>query len=157
MSRMRKTWRLSVFKSLCLGAEQGRFDILTDRDDLWHLLLTITHQKSVDQIRHQQRQKRGGGKVRGDSVLAHPDESGVGIGFDQLTNSDPTPSQLADIREEMARLMGLLRDDTLRCVATWKLEGYSNEDISERLNMTTRSVERKLRLIRDKWSKELSS
>src|SRR3954452_7406815 len=33
---------LSAFKSLCLGAERGRFPRLLDRDDLWRLLAVLT-------------------------------------------------------------------------------------------------------------------
>jgi DNA-directed RNA polymerase specialized sigma24 family protein len=44
---------LSVFQSLCRGAEKGNFQMLTDREDLWALLLAITRQKAVDRIRHE--------------------------------------------------------------------------------------------------------
>jgi hypothetical protein len=33
---------LSVFDSFCRGAERGRFPQLSDRDDLWRLLVVIT-------------------------------------------------------------------------------------------------------------------
>src|SRR5262245_33099071 len=39
---------LSAFKSLCLGAEQGRFVQLDDRTDLWRLLAVITVRKAID-------------------------------------------------------------------------------------------------------------
>src|SRR5262245_24320 len=32
---------LSAFDSFCDGVAQGRFPQLTDRDDLWHILVTI--------------------------------------------------------------------------------------------------------------------
>jgi DNA-directed RNA polymerase specialized sigma24 family protein len=51
---------LSAFKSFCVGAQDGRFPRVSDRDSLWSLLLAITAHKSVDLIRHQNRQKRGG-------------------------------------------------------------------------------------------------
>src|SRR5688572_24269752 len=51
---------LSAFKSFCLGARAGRFPHLTDRDNLWPLLLALTAHKCVDQIRHGTRLKRGG-------------------------------------------------------------------------------------------------
>ena len=41
-----------------------------------------------------------------------------------------------------------LGDDTLKAVALWKLEGYSNEEIAAKLRCVTRSVERKLNVIR---------
>src|SRR2546423_11697663 len=60
---------LSAFDSFCDGAAQGRFPRLTDRDDLWHVLVTITARKAVQLVRHELRQKRGGGAVRGESAV----------------------------------------------------------------------------------------
>ena len=40
---------LSAFDSFCAGMEQGRFPQLSDRDDLWRLLVTITGRKVLDQ------------------------------------------------------------------------------------------------------------
>ena len=61
---------LSAFHSLCLGAREGRFPALADRGGLWGLLVFITAQKAADQIAHERRKKRGGGRVRGESALA---------------------------------------------------------------------------------------
>src|SRR5262245_43166917 len=52
---------LSAFDSFCRGAEQGKFPRLHDRDNLWRLLVALTARKAVDLIRHEDRQKRGGG------------------------------------------------------------------------------------------------
>ncbi len=38
---------VSVFDSLCRGAARGNFKSLSDRDDLWALLLTIVKQKAM--------------------------------------------------------------------------------------------------------------
>src|SRR2546421_9926281 len=83
---------LSAFDSFCDGVSQGRFPQLTDRDDLWHILVTITARKALQLIRHEQRQKRGGGAVRGESVFqegANSDSEEVGL--DQIIGSEPTP------------------------------------------------------------------
>jgi len=50
-----------------------------------------------------------------------------------------------------------LSDDTLRSVATLRLEGYSNEEAAAKLDVSVRTVERKLRIIRQVWSAELES
>ncbi len=60
---------LSAFQSFCDRAGQGQFPKLSDRDDLWRLLATITVRKALDTMRHQTRQKRGGGNVLGESAL----------------------------------------------------------------------------------------
>ncbi len=144
---------LSVFHSLCRGAERGQFNQLANRDDLWRLLITMTLHTVVDQCRHARQQKRGGGKVRGDSALIQEGDLFPG-GFDQLPSEEPTPELLAILDEEHERLMRQLNDDTLRKTARWKLEGYKNREIAEQLGITRRSVERKLRRIRLIWTEE---
>lgn len=142
---------LSAFRCLCDGAEGGRFPDLTDRDDLWRLLTVLTAHKAIDQKRRSAGKKRGGGAVRGESVF-----EGDGPGLDQLLAEEPTPEVLAVLAEEHARLLGLLEDDTLRKVALWKLEGFTNQEIAERLGVTCRSVERKLNRIRARWLEGLT-
>jgi DNA-directed RNA polymerase specialized sigma24 family protein len=147
---------LSVFDSLCKGAAQGHFPELNDREDLWQLLLTITHQKSVDHIRRETRQKRGGGQVQGESAFLRTDSSADDAGLQELAGSEPTPEFLAQLAEEHQRLLGMLRDDTLRHIAQWKMDGFTNEEIAGKLGVATRSVERKVRLIRDQWGAEVT-
>eukprot|EP00913_Durusdinium_trenchii_P023448 g22026.t1 len=143
----------SVFNSLCAGAAKGHFTELFDRNDLWPLLIRITHQKSVDRIRHANRQKRGGGKVRGDSAVDGRDADDAG-GFDQFAGDAPTPAFLAEMTEEYRRLFESLRDETLKFTAWSRFEGHSNDEIAKLLGITTRSVERKLQLIRDTLTKQ---
>jgi DNA-directed RNA polymerase specialized sigma24 family protein len=51
--------------------------------------------------------------------------------------------------------MEQLDDSTLRSVATWKLEGYTDVEIAGRLGCVTRTVERKLARIRSIWANEM--
>jgi hypothetical protein len=60
---------LSAFKDVCLKAENGRFDKLDDRLDLWKLLVTITKRKAAKQIESARRLKRGGGHIGNDLRL----------------------------------------------------------------------------------------
>ena len=145
---------VSVFDSLYRGAAAGRFEQLKTRDDLWRLLVAITGQKSVDQIRRQMSQKRGGGGVRGDSIFASPSDDGP-QGFEQFLSAEPTPEFILVVEEQQQRLFGLLRDDVQRDIAQLRMEGHSNEEIAEKLNISIRTVERKLALIREAWELEL--
>lgn len=145
---------VSVFDTLCRGAAQGRFEKLSDRDDLWRLLVAISGNKVVDQIRRQVSQKRGGGNVRGDSIVAPPGQDAVG-GFEQFMNHEPTPELMVMLEEQHAQLMQMLRDDTQRDIARLRLEGYANEEIASQLGISVRSVERKLKLIRETWGANL--
>src|SRR5713101_1490066 len=60
---------LTAFDSFCRGAANGRFPQLSDRNELWHLLIVITARKVIDVRQHEKRQKRGGGAVRGEKAL----------------------------------------------------------------------------------------
>lgn len=141
---------LSVFDILCRGAAAGRFEALTTRDDLWRLLVAITAKKVIDRYRHQGRTKRGGGNVRGHSVVARAADDEP-AGFDGLMGPDPSPAFVLMVEERHRELLTRLRDDTLRDVARLRMEGYANQEIAERLGISLRSVERKLNLIREEW------
>jgi DNA-directed RNA polymerase specialized sigma24 family protein len=141
---------LSAFHSFCRGAEQGRFPRLSDRDDLWRLLLTLTERKAIGLLRREHRQKRGGGQVVGEAALACPDASSGG-GLEQVAGREPTPELVALIAEEVARRLEALGDDELRAIAVGKMEGETTEEIAARLGCAPRTVERKLRLIRSLW------
>ncbi len=145
----------SVFESLCFGAGEGRFPDLNNRDELWRLLATITHEKAVDQIRHNRAQKRGGGTVRGESVFSTGTGAGQSsppeAGLAQAIAEELTPDLIVAMQDQLQYLLSLLRDETLRQVAVWRLEGFTNEEIAEKLGVTGRTVERKLNLIREEW------
>ncbi len=141
---------VSVFESLCRGAAAGRFQQLHDRDDLWKLLTAIAGMKAVDQIRRQTAQKRGGVQVRGESIVEAAGSSHIG-GLDQLAQGEPTPQFLALMEERQQEMFAVLPDQSQRDVARLRFEGYSNEEIAQQLNISLRSVERKLNVIRQIW------
>jgi DNA-directed RNA polymerase specialized sigma24 family protein len=143
---------LSAFHSLCEGATHGRFAQLEDRDELWRLLATIAGRKALDQTRSQHRQKRGGGRVRDEAALTGPDSSAGGL--DQVAGPMPTPEFAAIMDEECRHLLGTLKDESTRQVALLRMEGYSGDEIAERLGCNRRTVTRKLDLIRRRWREE---
>lgn len=144
----------SVFESICLGAADGRFEDLKSRDELWWLLVTITRQKAVSQMRYEVRKKRGGGKVRGEADMVRPGKEQA-FRLDDLIGDSPTPEFLTIMNEEQRRLLSLLRNDQLRRVAVMKIQGYTHGEIAADLGITSRSVIRKVNLIRQCWAAEL--
>jgi DNA-directed RNA polymerase specialized sigma24 family protein len=138
---------LSAFASFCRGARDGRFPDLFDRDDLWALLVTIAARKAADLIAREHRQKRGGGKVRGESALGPPE----GGGLDAVEGGEPTPELAAEAADEFRRLLALLPDEECRQVAVGKLEGRTNAEIAAQLPCARATVERRLGLIRRLW------
>jgi DNA-directed RNA polymerase specialized sigma24 family protein len=141
---------LSAFDSFCRGAAEGRFPRLGGRDDLWRLLVTITVRKAQALARHGRRLKRGGGRVVDEAALA-----GGEAGMAAFVDGDLGPAFAAEVADEFRRLLGALDDDLLRQVALLRMEGYSNEQVAERLGCGLRSVERKLALIRKAWEREV--
>jgi RNA polymerase sigma factor (sigma-70 family) len=138
---------LSAFDSFCRGAEQGRFPRLNDEDGLWALLVVITIRKAADHTHRQGRLKRGAARVRGDSALG-PGCDGEPGGLDRFPDDDPTPELAAQLAEEVERLLERLGDADLRSIAVWRLEGYSNAEIAQRMTCSVVTIERRLRLIR---------
>jgi len=148
---------LSAFDSFCRGAAAGRFPELADRHGLWNLLVTITSRKAVAQMRHDYRQKRGGGAVRGESVFGvqGPADSQPSPGIHQVAAPEPTPEFAALMAEQSGVLFDALDDPSLAVVAVMKLEGYNNGQIGKSLDCSIATVERKLARIRKKWEKRL--
>ncbi len=138
---------LNVFHSLCDGVEKGRFDQLHDRDDLWKLLVVMTRHKSMNQLRHQTTQKRGGRNVSGHSIF----DGFENQGFELFLGNDPTPDFLVEVQEEQDRLLSLLTGKDHRNIAELRLQGYSVEETAAKLEISPRSVKRKLALIREVW------
>ena len=141
---------VTAFNSFFQGVQAGRFPKLEDRDDLWHVLVMLTARKAVNQLKHQMRQKRGEGRQQGESMFLSPD--GEMMGIDQIVGSEPSAEFAGQVTEECAALLDRLDDDVLRRIALAKLEGYSNREIATELGVQRRTVERKLRIIRELWS-----
>lgn len=148
---------ISTFESFCRGAAAGRFPQLSDRHDLWKILVTITACKAARQKRDAGRQKRGAGKVRGESVFGGSGEHSKRAGIGNVLGAAPTPEMAAIAAEECQRLLSMLADESLRQVAQLKLEGFTNEEIADQLQCAPRTVERRLQKIRDRWSAEMES
>jgi DNA-directed RNA polymerase specialized sigma24 family protein len=142
---------LSAFASFCRGAEQGKFPQLTGRDNLWRLLVVITSRKAADELERAHRIKRGGGAVGGESAFADDKSTAGERGIEQVAGTEPTPQIAVLMADVFERLLARLGDDTLRAVALWKMDGYSNEEIAAKLGRNLRTVERKLKVIRSLW------
>jgi DNA-directed RNA polymerase specialized sigma24 family protein len=142
---------LSAFCNLCDGAAHGRFDQLHDRDDLWRLLVVITARKAADLKKRQNRVKRGGGRILGQSDLAGDSRGPAAL--ELIAGDEPTAEFIAELAEEYRRRLDRLGDATLRRVALLRLEGYDYDEIAERLGVARRTVTRKLEMIRNTWTR----
>ena len=72
--------------------------------------------------------------VYGEVELAHR--------YEYHQNGILSRAEIVMLDEEHQRLLRLLRDDQLRCVAVWRIEGYSIDEIAAKLQIAPRSVAR---------------
>jgi DNA-directed RNA polymerase specialized sigma24 family protein len=142
---------LTAFHSLCRGAREGRFPELENRDNLWALLVFITARKAANLVRHELAEKRGKGKVRGESAFGDHEASDGGKGLHAVFGEEPGPASLAAWSEEYNRLLDRLGDPTLREIARMRVDGYSVDEIAAVLGRARRTIARKLQLIRKMW------
>ncbi len=147
---------LSAFKSFCLGAREGRFTQLLDRDNLWPLLMAITLNKSVDLVRGANRQKRGGtGQPASDDAAR---DRGLPELLSDLLSREPTPDFAAEVADQLDQLLQRLDatgDADLRRIALLKMQGFTTREIADRVQCVARTIERKLQLIARLWEKNV--
>ncbi len=146
---------LSAFQSFCDRAGHGQFPLLNGRDELWRLLATLTVRKAAIMMRHQTRQKRGGGRVLGESAFGV--QGGVpatGEGMAEILSREPSPDEAARFADAFEHLIDKLEDPMLKIIVLRKLKGHSADEIAAALGTSTRTVDRKLRLIRAVWEEE---
>lgn len=139
---------LSVFDSFYAAARNGRFPDLSDRDDLWRLLLRMAARKVVDKRRHDQRQRRGG------EVEIHSLISDDATLIETIGN-EPSPEMVVRMQESIEQLFFHLGVGHLQELAVAKLEGYSNLELAQQFQCSERTIERRLHLIREKCQQEL--
>jgi len=159
-----------AFKNLLAGLRSGRFPELDHRDQLWRLLMVITTRKAAAVLERDRRQKRGSGDVRGDSAVMNrlrmPDleqarddsnvlksrgDSDLLEGFDGLEARSTTPDIAALMADEAESLLQQLPDEVSRRLVCLKMEGHTHEEIALRLECNVRTVERRLKQVRDIW------
>jgi len=135
---------LSALWSFCRCAREGKFPHLQGSEELWRLLVVIASRKASDLRQRQRRKRRGGGRVRGESVFT----AGPLTGWDDIAGREPSPEVVALVAEEETAFLDSLDDPTLRRIASYKLEGRTNEEVSQALSCSLRTVARKMVLIR---------
>ena len=148
---------LDAFASFCRRAEEDGFARLSDRDDLWQILVALAFRKRCNQVQYEGRQQRrpAGGRVYAASALGK-DDGEAGALFTNMLSGEPEPALVVEAAEERRRLLAGLEDEQLRQVALWRVEGFSNEEIAAKLGRAVPTVERKLARIRRLWQKELT-
>ncbi len=139
---------VSAFRSLCRGVEERRFPNLRDRDSLWALLLTITARKVSNRKRYDHQSRRDVSKNVTADLLQATD---IHLGVEYLPALEPTPEFAVEVADLSEKFFERLDEPELKQLMLLKLEGFTNEECADRLNLSRRTVQRKLERIRRSW------
>ena len=139
---------ISVFDRFFVAAKAGRFGELNNRTDLWQILLMLTERKVIDQYRRDSADKRGSVQTHTEAELPLTLDS-----LQELADKHPSPEMVSTFNDSLDWAINRLGNKT-RDVALLRLEGYSNREIAQKLDIGLSTVERKLRVIREVWQKQ---
>ncbi len=148
---------LSAFNSFIAGIRRDQFPDLSGPDNLWGLLITLTGRKVNAHLRHQTRQKRGGGAVRGESVFMDSDDLKRSAGIGGVSGTEMTADLSVELEEACNSLLDQLPDAQLRQIAVMRMDGFLVDEIANLLGLSKRATERRLQLIRRTWSEAAHS
>jgi DNA-directed RNA polymerase specialized sigma24 family protein len=138
---------LSAFADFCAGVAAGRFPRLSNRHDLWRLLLTITVRKARKLAEYEGQQRRDAGRT----VHAQDLFDLAGADLDRLAGAAPDPALAAEVADHLGWLLRTLPQGDLRPVALDLLAGYTAPEIAQRLQTSLRTIERRWQRIRQLW------
>jgi DNA-directed RNA polymerase specialized sigma24 family protein len=138
-----------AFASYFRRSREGDFRVALDRNELWKLLATITKRKTMNQIRDQQTERRGGASL----PMAEAELADRNLSLADVCVYTESPCAIVSSAESHIRALAVL-DPDLAEVAFCKLSGYTNVEIAARIDRSVPTVERRLRLIREKWLSE---
>ena len=138
---------LSALMSFIGHAEKGEFRTLDNREHVRKLLFTIAFRKAMRVVERKSAATNGGNHVR----CSWP--SGDIPGVDGKLVLDEIILQ--ESLEQVRNLVQKIPDVKARTVAILFLEDRTLEEMAGQLSCATRTIERKLRLIREFLSKEL--
>ena len=142
---------ISVLHTITRNSAKGRFPDLQDRDDLWFLMIVIAQHAVIDKKRTELRRERQAAPVHTMTDLMEL----YNVDLEDFLGNDNSASKLLEIIDCWDELLKKLPDDRNREVAKLKMQSYSNREIADILGMVPRTVDRKIRLIAQRWQSYL--
>ena len=127
----------SAFREFLDRAAVRKFKKLENRQDVWQILAMLVGDKIGDRLQYQGRKKRGEGRpdVNLDNVV-------------QIISKLDDPALEAEINDAKRVFLEKLPSDDHRGVIELLAEGQTHEEIAQALNLTLRTVDRRLEDIR---------
>ena len=133
----------SAYKSFFLRHGAGKLEV-QDWGNLWGLLTVITLRKCLDRVEYHRAERRDLKRE-----AAQPGAAGTEPWWEAVAR-DPTPAEAAVLAETVEQLLRDLEDDE-RPILEMSLQGYTTQEISDRLGRPERSVRR----LRERVKKQL--
>jgi RNA polymerase sigma-70 factor (ECF subfamily) len=124
----------SAYKSFFFRYGDGRLQVC-DWDNLWGLLTLLTLRKCADRAEYFRAERRAVSREAGP-----PADEAAG-GACEAINREPAPDEAALLAEVVEQLFRDLDEDE-RPIVELSLQGYTAQEISERLGRAERSVRR---------------
>ena len=140
--------------SLFKGLRGQRFNNVSNGDELWALLVTITARKISAHRRKSLAAKRGGGQVRGESVFINGTDA---YGISQILDADSMPQTAEQILQTYQEMLPKITDEASVRTLLLRMEGYSNVEIADRLKCSVSRVEQRMAKIRRTWTAEIEA
>jgi RNA polymerase sigma factor (sigma-70 family) len=131
----------TAFAKFLSMAAQGRLPEDVTADEIWKLLVRITMRELVDCSRRHFAACRD---VRRERDHVDPSED-TSLAAEDHFDLDVC-ERVSDI--DVSDRLNQLPED-LRQIVEWKLEGYTNAEIADRLGLATRTVERRMQRVRE--------
>ena len=133
----------SVFRSIFRLTREGRFEFEGD-SDFWKLLLTMALNKVRNTVRHHQAGKR-------DPALESVSTSADGMEsyIAGRLSSQPTLQEIVSFADLLERVLVRLDPDQ-QLLIQYRLEGYTQKEIADKLGVDDRTVRRMFANIRSR-------
>ncbi len=131
---------LSVETMYCLWFDLsgGRFSKVNNRDELWYAIMRIAKSRMIDRHRYLSRIRRAAIKT---------------ISLSSLVIGSKTQSEIDQfiIYDAWKLFTESLEDQQLKELVRMKMDGLSSDVVAEQLGLVPRTVQRKLKIIRELW------
>jgi RNA polymerase sigma factor (sigma-70 family) len=136
----------------CLrSVHAGKSAWVRDRHQFWRLLVASARRKAADLRKKLARKKRCDEALRGESAFIPLGGASDDGGITEVPARDLSPDRALMMTEEYRLFLASLKPE-VRDVVLLKVDGYTNREIAERLEVAVVTVERRLQLIRKKWN-----
>jgi RNA polymerase sigma-70 factor (ECF subfamily) len=129
----------SAFRTFFSGLKTGQFHI-AEQDDLCKLLMRITVYKTLRQVGYHQAAKRDPSMEAGNTT---PDQDRV----KDLLDRTPPPETAVAFVDQLEHFLSRLQPEE-RLIIELRLQGYSNDEIAQKMGSYDRKIRRIIERIR---------